>query len=364
MARRRSDTFNLAFLDIMACGLGAIVLFFMIINARVSLRIDRENQDLLSETSMLEEEVLQGKKNLVRLRNSMQSNEDRQAATRGEIERTRELIRSLLDQTTELDDDSLARKESVEQLKADLKRAEEANARLAESSDTSETTGQRVREFVGDGNRQYLTGMKMGGRRILILVDTSTSMLGRTYINVLRFRNLSDERKKAAPKWRQVLDTVDWLSAQLPQESKFQIYTFNNDAGSVISDQNGQWVEVADGTAVTAAVRNLREVIPSNGSSLINAFEAVNELRPGPDNIFLITDGLPTLGRTPPSTPEKVSVAKRMSYYSKARGLLKDKTPVNVLLFPMEGDPGAAGVFWQLARSTRGSFMAPSVDWP
>ena len=336
----------------------------MIINAQVSVRTDRQNRDLLSETTLLEEEVLQGRKNLVRLRNSMQSKEDRQSATRSEIERIRELIRTLLDQMTELEDDSLARKDNIEQLRADLKRLEEANARLAESSDTSLTTGQKIRQFTGDGNRQYLTGMKMGGRRILILVDTSTSMLGRTYINVLRFRSLSDERKMAAPKWRQVLNTVDWLATQLPQDGKFQIYTFNDAVASVFEGQTGQWVKIDDGTVVTQAVRNLREIVPSNGSSLINAIQAANELQPKPDNIFLLTDGLPTLGKTAPSSPENVSASRRMTYFSKARNALKGKASVNVLLFPMEGDPGAAGAYWELARETKGSFMAPSVDWP
>jgi hypothetical protein len=38
--------------------------------------------------------------------------------------------------------------------------------------------------------------------------------------------------------------------------------------------------------------------------------------------------------------------------------------PVNVILFPMEGDPLAASAFWKLAMATRGSFLSPSRDWP
>jgi hypothetical protein len=38
--------------------------------------------------------------------------------------------------------------------------------------------------------------------------------------------------------------------------------------------------------------------------------------------------------------------------------------PVNVLLFPMDGDPFAAEAFWRLAFQSNGSFMAPSRDWP
>ena len=68
MARRQFNVFNLSFLDIMACGLGAVVLFFMIISAQVSFRADQADIKLVSDTFRLEEKVLDGIKNLVRLR--------------------------------------------------------------------------------------------------------------------------------------------------------------------------------------------------------------------------------------------------------------------------------------------------------
>jgi hypothetical protein len=54
MARKRFTTFNLSFLDVMSCGFGAVVLFYMIINAQVSVRADKENSTLLAETNLLE----------------------------------------------------------------------------------------------------------------------------------------------------------------------------------------------------------------------------------------------------------------------------------------------------------------------
>jgi hypothetical protein len=30
----------------------------------------------------------------------------------------------------------------------------------------------------------------------------------------------------------------------------------------------------------------------------------------------------------------------------------------------MEGDPMAAAAYWNLARTTGGSFISPSKDWP
>ena len=53
-----------------------------------------------------------------------------------------------------------------------------------------------------------------------------------------------------------------------------------------------------------------------------------------------------------------------MDFFSKAVKELPKRVPVNILLYPMDGDPTAAGYFWDLAVATRGSFLAPSRDWP
>ena len=103
--------------------------------------------------------------------------------------------------------------------------------------------------------------------------------------------------------------------------------------------------------------------MPSGGTSLYNAFEFLNELDSKPDNIFIITDGLPTQGK---DTPRKntVSGPVRLKHYRDAVDKLPDNVPVNVVLSPMEGDPMAASEFWKLAQNTGGSFMAPAEDWP
>ena len=82
--------------------------------------------------------------------------------------------------------------------------------------------GDKVREFQGDGNRQYLTGLKLGGERVLILVDGSASMLADTVVNAVRRRNMEDEQKKQSPKWQWTLRTVEWLLAQLPPAVAFR----------------------------------------------------------------------------------------------------------------------------------------------
>ena len=90
MARKRLNVFNLAFLDVMSCGLGAVVLFFMVINAQVAVRSEQANADLEGETAKLEEEVLEGRKNLVRLRTSLEDQQQERIATDAEADRLAE----------------------------------------------------------------------------------------------------------------------------------------------------------------------------------------------------------------------------------------------------------------------------------
>ena len=67
MARKSINVFSLSFLDAMTCGFGAIILFFMIINANIDLRREAVLEDLASEVDRMELKVLTGRKNLVQL---------------------------------------------------------------------------------------------------------------------------------------------------------------------------------------------------------------------------------------------------------------------------------------------------------
>ena len=70
MARRRVNVFGLSFLDAMTCGFGAVILFYMVINAAVGRRAGKLTADLKAEVNKLEVEVLDGYKKLVELRNA------------------------------------------------------------------------------------------------------------------------------------------------------------------------------------------------------------------------------------------------------------------------------------------------------
>ncbi|MFK8020701.1 MAG: VWA domain-containing protein [Pseudomonadales bacterium] len=358
--KRNATTFNLSFLDVMSCGFGAVVLIFLIVEHSSSTQSNAANTMELAEVNMLERDIELEERLSAEARNALRLVDLDIVEVSGASKRLVDELENLKEELAEEDSDSLARLEHVNQLKTEIKNLEKEIERLRSSDEVGQ--GRRSRFVRGEGERQYLTGLRVGGRRIMVLLDTSSSMLDRTVVNILRLRNLSDARKRQAKKWQSVVGTMDWLTAQFPQSSQFQIYSFNTEAKPVIADTDGEWLSVSDTDMLEEAMAEVRRLVPDGGTSLANAFEAVEGFVSLPDNIILITDGLPTQDSSPGSG--KVNSEKRMRFFSKALKHLPGGIPINVILSPMEGDPAAAAAFWNLAVVTGGSFLSPSKDWP
>lgn len=358
MARKREfSTFSLSFLDIMSCGLGAVALIFLIIKHETNTHIDQQQQDLRSEVNLLETEVKEGQEHLVKIRNTLSDLDMQLVDADGLARRINDDITAVRDKIIELDAD-----DSDQQIKA-LENELQILAEQKKELEDELKKGQDIRRLEGHGQRQYLTGLQVGGDRVLILLDASASMLDASIVNVIRRRNMSDDTKRASAKWQRALATVEWLTAQFAEDAHYQIYTFNTRITASVANTESQWLAVADEEEVERAMLNLREVVPQKGTSLERAFQSVAGLDPLPDNILLITDGLPTQGLSRPKG-NTVSGPERVALYENAVSALPRGIPVNVMLWPMEGDPMAAAAFWKLAQFTAGSFLSPSKDWP
>jgi len=361
--RRPIEVFSMSFLDCMSCGFGAVILFFMIINAQVIHDVEDVPDDQVGETTRLQYEILDQRKNMVLAKNSMERLEDEKIRAEDQIQQIIALIEKLKAELSENDKDTLAKIKRIEKLQSDIKTLEEEQKRLLALEAKSLTEGTRVRQFTGDGDRQYLTGLKVGGERILVLVDNSASMLDRKIINILRRRNMSDAVKLRSLKWRQAVASVDWLSAQFPEDSKFQIYTFNNETKPVLKGSDGIWLEVGDGKQLDEAVRLLRRTIPENGTNTRDAFAVITQLNPRPDNVIVLIDSLPTMN-APDTERGMVTGQERLRLHYEAEAGIPSGIPVSVLLYPMEGDYNAAIAYWLMAYRTGGAFMSISKDWP
>ena len=195
--RRRLSVFSLSFLDVMSCGFGAVVLIFLIIHHRTEHEATARDRELLAESRKLDYLIEQGEANLAELRERFEDAK-RRVGTAGrqllaEIDhrdRSKKALGELLERT-------VAERESVEALKADVAGRDKEVKRLQDEEEA--LRGFRVREIKGEGDRQYLTGLFVGGTHILVALDASASMLDRTIVQILRRRNMSKERQRAAP---------------------------------------------------------------------------------------------------------------------------------------------------------------------
>jgi hypothetical protein len=364
MKRRRGElnVFSMSFLDAITAGFGCVVLLFMLVSANAVLDQRTVVEDREAEARRWELRVLTGQRNLVQLRESLEV----QIREWTSLLAVRQgLVTQITDTETQLatlTEDSDARRAAIERLRQELAELNKQSQELVTNQREESEDAQSLRAFQGEGNRQYLTGLRMGGRHVAILVDTSTSMLDRTIVNVLRRRNMTPEQQRRSPKWQQVVNTVDWLTTQIQPGTDVQVIGFS-DKATWLMGAEGQWVTVNDGSELDAPVDTLRASYPQGPTSLAAAFNAIKMLEPKPDNIFLLTDGLPTMGEIVP-TRAGVKADERMDHFERAVRLLPVGVPVNTLLFAMEGDPHAAWAYWLVAIRTGGSMMAPSEDWP
>jgi len=357
VAKRKFSTFNLSFLDIMSCGFGAVILVFLIIKHDVNSNNELQQSELQAEVNLLQEEVSQGEEHLVKIKNSLTQLNQNLVETDGLAKRVNNEIDAIKNKILLLDveGDEQQRINMEIQLQSLIVEKKKLEQEIAK--------GNNARRFSGYGDRQYLTGLKLSGERILILLDVSASMLDEKIVNIIRQRNMSNNIKKQSAKWQRSVRAVEWLVAKFPLESQFQLYTFNSRTQASAAETTGQWLSISDQKQLNNSLSKLRDIVPQGGTSLVNAFQSIASLDPLPDNIILITDGLPTQGVNK-GNKSTISGKDREVLFKRSLERLPQGIPVNILLWPMEGDPMAASAFWKLALLTAGSFMSPSKDWP
>ena len=210
-------------------------------------------------------------------------------------------------------------------------------------------------------DREQLVTLRIDGRRVLVLVDASASMLDETLVNVIRLRNMPPERRIASAKWQQAVNTVEWIAARLPRATQFQVYAFDTAPRPLVEGSAGRWLDARMTPARSRRrCRRCASTAPTGGSSLQNAFAVISQLDPAPDNVILVTDGLPTQGDKPPLMRTLVTMEQREDLMQEAvKSLPPSPPPFNIVLLPMEGDPAAPIYFWRLARATGGALPEP-----
>lgn len=359
-SRRTISSFSLSFLDIMFCGFGAVVLLVLIINSNTIRSRQERVAEYRSEFRQKDLEHTVAREHYQQLRN----NHEALGKEIDDLQKQREkLVGQIAAITVHVIPESQLQDSDREivRLQAELKDMDTVSRQLIEKQALELESGRRVRHFEGEGNRQYLTGLKLGGKRVLILIDSSSSMLDSTIVDVIRRKVLDEPARRTAPKWLKAVSTVEWIIANLPVESTIQVYHFSEETTVLPAEEKPSWLAVTDTPRIDELLVSLGQIAPVGGTNLEGAFFTARNLKP--DNIILITDGLPTRSREK-ARSRTIDGAGRLKLFQRAIRQLPPAVPVNIVLFPMEGDPLAPVNFWQLAISSNGSFFTPTRDWP
>ena len=356
MKRRSADGFNLAFLDVMACGLGAVILIFMLVKFHAQTAIPSDEiERLKSELEQLtsQQEALNSDVNNASAENAKKSSEV--ALTKDQIEA---LIKEAQDNQKSVDEKLYA-----------LANLETAAAAAAPKQVDDSLTLQ------GSGEENYLLGLKVEGRNIGILVDYSASMTEERIADVISRKLDSDAQKQSSAKWQRTLRVARWLLARTPKSSEVAVVAFNQEAQSL-----GAKPIVSGGSEsdIQALSRELSKLVPANGTNLQLALKKMVEVNPDMTNLYVITDGLPTLadpddreltrsrrcrsfgGRSATITGECRVLLFNRSHQSARLGNVE----VNVILLPLEGDPDASHMYWTWTSNTGGLTLTPADSWP
>lgn len=356
--RLHPGAFSLAFLDVMSCGLGAVILVFLIFKHGTEVRPPPPSadltQDIAQQTSVSADLTAE------------------RAANQDSIGRIKDAIASI---------EAEIAKEGATARAADA-RAAELNAEAQSIEETKKENEQQAKDaqnaavkVTGEGERTYLIGMRVQGARIALMLDSSASMMAKDIVDVIRLKNRSPADRVRTPKWIWASKTLRWLTANLPNASTARFFTFSTDT-TEHGDQS--WIPANQPERLTEALNRAINVAPTGGTNLEQAFDAVMRASPPPDVIYLITDGMPTLhgelgtfslakmqscyGKRQTVTPDC-----RVEYFARAMDKLYQRAPniqVNVVLLPLEGDPEASLRYWVLANRNGGTMLAPAESWP
>ena len=330
----------------MSCGFGAVILLFLIVDHSVSFGDpdSRETERLKSDIASSTQELSSTNELITDLGATSAASADMLSSLQRELELKQSMLARL--EGTAL--------EKAEKLAAAKQTASAAEDRLDEQQDASRVAAE------GEAKQKFLTGINVTGKRIVIMVDRSASMLDEKIINVLRRRARGGASAALAPKWIRTKKIASWLVNKLPPDSMVKIISFSEAA---IVYPEDRWVSASDTAAVSSALFSATKETPNGGTSLYNAFFAARSLSPRADSVYLITDGLPTLGKKAPRS-QQITGKQRYTLFQEAYSLVASRMRVNTILLPIEGDPMAAYAYWILAKDSGGRMLSPSRNWP
>ena len=338
----------------MSCGLGAIILILMLVKYQSELP-DDQSSALQADIAVLE----------LQNRQSQQSVETLQSQS----DNTQTALAQLNAQLSELLAKINTEKAISQSLKAQI-------AKLQTQADTLPQTPPNPVPVINEGLEDYLLGLKVEGRKIVILVDSSASMTEERIIDIIRYKVASATERLQSPKWQRTQRIVEWLIAKVPDASDYKIIHFAEKAAVI---GGNDWKKGGNLKDAAMVLSEFKQIIPDGGTNLHAAVALMRSTAVGFSNVYLVTDGLPTQGGTKGikaissffsgctsivGTARKISGECRVKLLDDIIKSYKERAPINVILLGLEGDSYAAGAFWQWTAASDGLLISPESSWP
>jgi len=354
---RRTETSTLAFLDVMACGLGAVILILVVLKQQAPVDNVQPPAPAI-DTSQTEAEIARLETEITRL-------EDVRMARQNDLDKDRETVAATQAKINQASADLAAADSQASQLDASLN----AHRKILTELSTEPPTA--IVETPTITQPQYLVGLTVSGRKIVILLDRSASMTARELVQIIQYKAGPEAARRQAEKWQRALNAVWWLTARAPQNARLQIASFSE----ATKFHSAGWVAATDGPALTSIQTEMASLTPEGGTNLEAAITAA--IKTGADHIYVITDGLPT---TAPggqsllgldgcgsklSSRKQVTGACRISLFQRTvAAAAGHPARISIVLMPLEGDPDAAPLFSKWALSKGGVLLSAARNWP
>lgn len=351
--KNRQIDFSLSFLDIMACGLGAVIIIFVLLKDKsIDNNDDTEFEKLLEivESKELKKKDLEIERNLV----YKNIDDDKKTISALTLER-----KKIDNQIIFFDKEIKMNKDNINQLQQIIKK---------------KPLNKKVDVVKNEKNYEanYIVGLNVQGKKIVILLDSSASMTDEKLIDIIKRKNSDDKEKLIGPKWQRANKIAKWIISRSPEQSTISLVKFNEEAKyihkKVFLKKNKK--------DVNSVIRGVDKIIPSGSTNLYSGLKLASNINP--TNIYLITDGLPTKGDPSfvsfnPLSKCNSIIGKSKNISGECRKILFRKTintvdlnkaEVNIILLPLEGDPEASPEFWNWSSQTNGMLISPARNWP
>ena len=345
----------------MACGLGAVALMFIFVKEATFSPLTESFKDEiipLEDQIITIDNIIESKEiELSNVETSIKDINFEVSEVESRTEIANNVIDNLVDQNTNL------------------------NSSLEELNKKSETKYKPVK-------KSYISGCNIEGKKIILLLDSSESMLHKELVQIIRLSVQNDSVKQNTEKWLKAKQIFRWMVSNLPEGSQVMLATFNKDLRIY---PNNKWIDSSNKVEIEKNILYLLNQSPDHGTNLQLAFSKLSSFSSA-DNIYLITDGLPTLAIKPRSLKENIksrSVSQelslkerriascldeplvdlqcRLNYFNAFKDTYKKSfrsSKLNTILLPMKGDPLASYEYALFSKETNGCFLTSSKDWP